>query len=74
MHIISHMLRHGDICCNDSRRAPVVYGSDCRPHGGEIEGSIPDALVFFFVVSDSNRGKRENVSKQRIQLRLFVVS
>ena len=30
---------------------------------GEIECSIPDASGFFFVVSDSHRGRRENVSK-----------
>ena len=29
-----------------SRRAPVVKGSDYRPWGGELEGSIPDALSF----------------------------
>ena len=58
----------------DCHRAPVVQGCDFRPYGGEIEGSIPDALGLFFVVSDSHRGKRENVSKKRSQMSLFVVS
>lgn len=44
------------------------------PLGRREQAFDPDALGFFFVLSDFYRGKRESVSEQSSGLSLFYVS